>query len=433
MIYLYRIAYLLFAPFIILFGLLFSKKIRAFFFKRASNLKKQHNKTIWLHTSSGEFEHAKPLLRKIKAEDPYTKIVVTYSSPSYFKAISMCKEVDYFTPYPIDLKSSVASLIKKINPKVFLAVRTDLWPELLHQLKRKNIPSLLFSRHENAKNKGIKKLLYSLTYQKLSHISFVTEEDVNNFKKIKPLKSFSIDGDPRHEEVFFKKEILSLNDIKAFKNTLILGSVWKEDMQFLTAPIVELLTDKTLEKLIIAPHEPSSEMINKLLKDFNHFKPNLYSKDQNLESKVVIVDQIGHLFKLYANASFAFVGGSFKKKVHSVIEPLSFNIPVLVGPKHLNSSDALTFLKSGEISCIETGNDFKEKLKELLNKNSLIDTNSGLNATDLKQNVTDSSDIPHSQKFQPNPLFQKALQDQTLLPSQKIFNLLQNLLLKVST
>jgi 3-deoxy-D-manno-octulosonic-acid transferase len=41
----------------------------------------------------------------------------------------------------------------------------------------------------------------------------------------------------------------------------------------------------------------------------------------------------------------AFIGGSFKKQVHSVMEALAAGLPVMVGPFHKNNREALFYQK----------------------------------------------------------------------------------------
>ena len=366
-IFTYRLLYFIFAPFILFFGLFLSRKMRRFLLRRESTLKKQNQKTFWVHVSSGEFEHAKPLLRKLKEEESNTKIVVTYSSPSYLKAIKNCKEVDFYTPFVLDLRAPVSHLIRTINPKIVLISRTDLWPELLDQLKAKKIPSMVFARHENGSGLLTKKFSYPLTYQKLSHISFVAESDYKSYINIATPNSHSIDGDPRVEEVFHKQRLVDINESEIFKDSLILGSTWPEDIKIIKGPLKDLLQADKLKKLIIAPHETEPHIIEDLIQTFKEFEPRLFSNDNDLNSKVIVVDKIGHLFGLYPRCEIAFVGGSYKKKVHSVLEPLSFGLPVLVGPKHLNSYEAKSCLKKGYVINCETSNEFKSSLEDLLN------------------------------------------------------------------
>lgn len=369
---LYQIIFMLLMPFVLFFGVVFSKKFRAYLLYRESNLPKSTNiKPIWIHASSGEFEHAKFLIKSLKEKYPLQKIVVSYSSPSYLKAIKDFKLIDTYFPLPMDLKAPTADIIKRVSPKIVLFSRTDLWPELISQLKNKKIPSMVFARMENSKASLGQCLLYPLTYKKVDHISFVSEEDKKSFiKKFKPsdLLSLSVDGDPRIEEVLYRA--LSSNDTPANNNKrLILGSVWSEGLKVISPGIIKSLEAGLLKSLIIAPHDPTPGNIKEIQKIFKPFKTSLYSEDSDLNSQVVIVDSTGVLFDLYAKAQVAFVGGSFKKKVHSVIEPLSHGLPVLVGPYIDNNTEAKAYSvkEHSFVQISKNSEDFTKNLENLLN------------------------------------------------------------------
>lgn len=357
-------------PFYIFFSIIVSKKARDYFFNRDTNLRRSFSSTsIWIHASSGEFEHAKFLIKTLKKQNPHEKIIATYSSPSYLKAVKSFDLIDAYIPMPPDLKGPIASLIKKINPKIILFSRTDLWPELMHQLDKKNIPSLVFSRMERSKKTFGESLLFNLTYKKASHISFVSENDKKSFlTKFKNHPSLSVDGDPRLEEVLDRASKLEENS-KLEGKTLILGSVWSEDLRIIAPVICNALKEKSLDKIIAAPHDPSPQHIKEIEKVFDGFKTCLLSKDSSFKSDINIVDTTGKLFDLYQKAHIAFVGGSFKKRVHSVIEPLSHGLPVLVGPYIDNNTEAKAYSVGNDpfVRVCMNKEDFKKHLESLLN------------------------------------------------------------------
>jgi 3-deoxy-D-manno-octulosonic-acid transferase len=126
----------------------------------------------------------------------------------------------------------------------------------------------------------------------------------------------------------------------------VAGSTWNEDEEVLFEALPALLRDKKL-KWIIAPHEPSPSHISALgrrLKEQN-LDFQLWSKAETWEAPVLLVDQVGVLAELYLYGDIAFVGGSFKSKVHSVMEPLAAGCPTMVGPYHANNREALEFQK----------------------------------------------------------------------------------------
>lgn len=57
----------------------------------------------------------------------------------------------------------------------------------------------------------------------------------------------------------------------------------------------------------------------------------------------MLVDSVGLLAELYTLGQIAFVGGSFRGSVHSVMEPLAAGCITLVGPDHLNNREAVEF------------------------------------------------------------------------------------------
>jgi 3-deoxy-D-manno-octulosonic-acid transferase len=62
---------------------------------------------------------------------------------------------------------------------------------------------------------------------------------------------------------------------------------------------------------------------------------------------VIIVDSIGILMPMYQYADVAYVGGSFRQGIHNVLEPAVYGIPVVYGPKHENSQEALELARRG--------------------------------------------------------------------------------------
>ena len=127
-------------------------------------------------------------------------------------------------------------------------------------------------------------------------------------------------------------------------------------------------------RLILVPHEPTKGHLQSLEKQLAKMgiKGSRYSQAENWDTEVLLVDQIGILAELYSWGDIAFVGGSFRGSVHSVMEPLAAGLITLVGPHHGNNREALEFkslpLPQGPdftmvISCRD-----KKDLKETLAK-----------------------------------------------------------------
>jgi 3-deoxy-D-manno-octulosonic-acid transferase len=304
---------------------------------------------IWIHCASGEFEYAKPVIEKIKAHAPGQKILVTYFSPSVAAAVAKFPLVDFHSPSPWESRASVQELLQHHRPRALLLARTDTWPIMLRECSRANIPTLLFSATLPASAGRMHPLMRSFSqwvFSFLNEVFVVTEEDKRNFELLGLTTPIRVAGDTRFDQVIKRlsqpkplKEIFPSN-----RNILVAGSSWEADETVLV-PLVEKL--QTNLKFIIAPHEPTMDHLDSLQKQLvaRGILSVRYSEASAWPENVpvLLIDQMGILAEIYAKARFAFVGGSFKKTVHSVMEPLGAGCITFVGPLHQNNREALEF------------------------------------------------------------------------------------------
>jgi 3-deoxy-D-manno-octulosonic-acid transferase len=82
--------------------------------------------------------------------------------------------------------------------------------------------------------------------------------------------------------------------------------------------------------------------------------------------RVTIVDTVGVLAEAYGLADVAYVGGAFSTGVHSVIEPAIASLPVVFGPRHDNSFEALQLLAQGAGFAVNDEGEVLERLRSLL-------------------------------------------------------------------
>ncbi len=336
---------------LIVFSSFFSEKIRSLVQVRKSKKLKDLSirNPIWIHCSSGEFEYAKPVIREIKKNNPNEKILVTYLSNSYVKAIESFPGVDQSFPLPFDLPGPIRQFLNHIKPKCLLIARTDLWPELLTQTKYKNIPSLLFSATFPSNSSFLARLWKKTVLDLVDHIYCVSFEDYDfAIKKLHlPTTQVSVLGDTRYDQVIDRlSSPRPLQEhLEPHGPTLVAGSTWSEDEKILLVALEPLLKQKKIT-LILVPHEPTPEHIASLQSQLDKMQIlyGLYST-ATTPMPVILVDQVGILADLYAWGHLAFVGGSFKRTVHSVMEPLTHGALTFVGPYFENNREAVEFQK----------------------------------------------------------------------------------------
>lgn len=339
------------------FGLIlaapFNRKIRAVLnekFRRRHPPQFSKN-PIWIHAASGEFEYAKPVIREIKAHDPSQPVIVTYSSATFVKAIENFPGVDFSTALPLDLPGPCISFLKKFKPKCLLLARTDLWPEMLRQTENMKIPVVLFSYTQRPpKNMGwFARKARARLLRQVTEIQCVTDADAAFVRELGVQTNLVVRGDTRYDQVHYRlshpKELPS--SLKPKRPTLVAGSTWEQDEDVLFEALTPALREKRMQ-CILVPHEPTPEHIGALEKRLSSLdlKFRKFSEQADWSSAdVLLVDQTGVLAELYQWGDFAFVGGSYKGSVHSVMEPLGAGLLTLVGPHYHNNREATEFAK----------------------------------------------------------------------------------------
>ncbi|MDX9731371.1 MAG: glycosyltransferase N-terminal domain-containing protein, partial [Bdellovibrionales bacterium] len=325
-------------------------------------------KPVWIHAASGEFEYAKPVVRELASVG--TPVFVSYFSPTYAANIKAFPGVTASAPLPLDHPRQIKGLIKHIQPSALLITRTDTWPNTVRLTEEQGLPSLLFSatfHSESGRTGAFAKKLTADTMNHLSEIQCVSQDDVRTLREIGVTKPISACGDTRYDQVLKRLETTidptsrlqaKLNTITKHihKNSMIGGSLWQEDLRpFLEASLAcqkivrhtALIVPHEIEETFLRSAEAFAQSkglsVTRLSRIEAEMQTGAQSRSSNEVFDVLLIDQVGILAELYKLSQIAFVGGSFRKTVHSVMEPLAAGCLTLVGPFHKNNREAIQF------------------------------------------------------------------------------------------
>lgn len=377
----------------ILFTSLFNKKAALWVNGRKQNIEKIESKNIWFHVASlGEFEQAKPLIKKLKKTYPEFKIVLTFFSPSGYEVQKNNTLADLVYYFPLDTQKNAQEFIKKIKPKMVFFIKYEFWFHYLNQLKKHKIPTFLVAGifRENQiffkqLNTIFKEMLFNFTH------FFVQNALSKKLLKNIDIKNVSIVEDTRFDTVFNNFEnAKTFKEIESFignEKCVVIGSSWLKD---------ELIWSKIIPnypkyKFIIAPHEVNKTRIDELKSTFKNCA--LHSEiENNKATQVLIIDSIGKLSSLYQYSHISYVGGGFNVSVHNILEPAIFGAPIIFGPNHKKSQEALDLIQLGSAFEIADEKSLHKTFKNLndLDKNR---TCIEINKTYVKQRIGGSNKI----------------------------------------
>ncbi len=290
---------------------------------------------IWFHCASlGEFEQGRPVLEAYKNQNPTHGVLLTFFSPSGYEIRKNFPLADFICYLPIDSKSNAKHFVEIVNPKIAVFVKYEFWPNLIKSLKHNGtiligISVILRVSQSFFKPWGgyFKEALLSF-----EHL-FVQNEITAKLLESIGYENYTIAGDTRFDRVLDNlAKIQPIPGIKDFikdKQVFIVGSAWSEDMEIL----IPFALNNPRLKFIIAPHELHESQINDWTNKLSAIKYSAFKGDNQSDSQVLIIDSIGLLSSLYQYAHFAFVGGSFGKGLHNILEAAVFGVPIFFGDK----------------------------------------------------------------------------------------------------
>jgi 3-deoxy-D-manno-octulosonic-acid transferase len=346
-----------------------------------------NQKRIWFHAASmGEFEQAKPIIELIKKRNPEILVFVSFFSPSGYENQKNYPVSDYLFYLPFDIKSNARKFIKIIKPDIAVFIRYEIWLNYLIELNKNNKPAYL--ANATAPRSRKLNLYYKKCFPLFKKIFTMNPIELGYFTNIIGHNSVRSLWDTRFDRINEKVEDnrskpLFNKELFGDRLVFVCGSTWSPDEDIIIPAVNKLNSSpKHINSiaLIIIPHQPTAEHISELKSKITNYV--LLSKLENEQENnigkfkennpVIIVDSIGKLLRIYANANIAYVGGAFGVGVHSVTEPAGYGIPVAVGTKYSNSPDAIELEKITVLKSVRNSDELYKWLLRLSENQELI-------------------------------------------------------------
>ena len=140
---------LIFSPLILVFRLIKRKEDLIRFKEKFCFFTKKRNKgkIIWFHGASvGELQSIIPLIEKLEKNKKIDQILITSNTLSSSKIIDKFKFKKVIHQFfPIDVNFLSKSFINYWKPSIVFFIDSEIWPNMLLNLKHKNIPIILLN------------------------------------------------------------------------------------------------------------------------------------------------------------------------------------------------------------------------------------------------------------------------------------------------
>lgn len=336
---------------------------------------------IWIHVSSyGEFLQVKPVLIQLKKFKPDLFIIISFFSPSGYDSVPVQQPIDFKCYLPFDSYVGAKKFIAAIAPLAAVIVRHDIWPNFVWRLRQENIPLILIDASIPEKSYRllpIFKIINRQLFGLMKAILAISEAETARLRQlVNDPEKITVIGDTKYDQVFERSQHLDrisrLLEESALKDKkiLVVGSSWQADEEYLIPAFQQLHQRFNDLIMILAPHEPTPDHIEQIEHQLGQVNLTFLRLSQFKQGRFnhhcLIIDQIGLLANIYYLGRVAFVGGSFHYKIHNVLEPAVYGIPVLFGPKMTNSSEAQHLLKHDAAILVKSTREIVDVIADLL-------------------------------------------------------------------
>ena len=310
-----------------------------------------NEKYIWVHCASlGEFEQGRPVIEEIRQSHPAYKIIITFFSPSGYEARKNYPQADIICYLPADTPSNARKFMELVRPELAIVVKYEFWYNFIDAAQKNGTKLYLISAIFREKQHFFKWYggFFRNMLKRFTTIFVQDGQSADLLNKIS-VENVVVAGDTRFDRVIKiaaeAKDIPQLKSFSGDEKLFLCGSSWHGDEAIITRYINK---DPNKMKWIFAPHEISKANIDRLegLLKTSVSKFSTYNDEQK-DSRVMIIDNIGLLSSAYRYAYIAEIGGGFGKGIHNILEAACWGVPVMFGPSHTIFREAMEMKETG--------------------------------------------------------------------------------------
>lgn len=318
---------------------------------------------IWFHAVSvGEVLSVVELLRVLRAARPHLALYVSTATIAGRRTAEQRLPglADHVFFVPLDYRSCVRRILRRLRPKLVVIMETEIWPNLYREAKRAGASLLVVNgRISERALPSYKKARGFFTHvlRWPDAIYVQSNDDAKRYVLAgAPAVKVKVAGNLKYD---FRPPAGGVApEIAEFLNTLPSPRVWVaastmppfdssdvDEDDVVIAAFQEIAAKYPDLLLILAPRKPDrfETVATKLKQARISFvrRSRLSWAEHSTELPLVfLLDTIGELAALFERAHVVFMGGTLAKQGgHNILEPAFFGKPVIAGPHMENFAE----------------------------------------------------------------------------------------------
>lgn len=309
--------------------------------------------TIWLHAVSvGETRAAEPLVDALLASYPHSRIVLTHMTPTgraTGKALFArhgARLVQSYLPY--DTGAMPARFIRYFAPRICILMETEVWPNLIHQCNRHQVPVVLANARLSERSLRKAQRLGRLIGDAARGIALVAAQTPDDAGRVRQLgvQQVVVTGSIKFDVVVPEAALALGAQLRAAfgaRPVLLCASTREGEESLLLDAFVAARASLPADVLLLlVPRHPQRfDEVEQLVRGhgLSLQRRSAWSVGEPVAPAVQVLlgDSMGEMFAYYAACDCTFVGGSLLPLGgQNLIEPAALGKPVLIGPHTFN-------------------------------------------------------------------------------------------------
>ncbi len=346
---------------------------------------------IHFHAASvGEISSAAPVVGEIRKETPGTAVLVTTMTVTGRRRAAEAVPDARTLIVPFDFRPAMRRFMDTFQPALTIIVETELWPNLIGEAARREVPLVLVNGRISARSLGRYRLLRPLVGAMLERFDLLLMRSHEDARRI-----ISLGADPGRVEVTGNtkydvlpappeagrraalkrahgidesRPVIMLGSARPGESEILLGALERLDLE--VRPVVVLAPRhlETAAGVAAACRKTGYDVVfsagGGAVVGGGAAEDGRRGPDRK---QAIVVDEMGRLLDYYTMCDIALVGGTFRPHGgHNPLEPASRGAVVIVGPHRSNIEDDVVYLMSKEAVLLAGEHDLVGVIRGLL-------------------------------------------------------------------
>lgn len=340
--------------------------------------------SIWLHAVSvGEVLTARPLLADLRRRYPRLKLFVsTTTRTGQELARRDLRDVDGVFYFPFDWGFTVRRALDIVRPRLFIAMETEIWPNLLRECQLRGIRTAVVNARISHRSYPRYRLVRPLFRHVLADVDHFCAQGEETARRLIDLGAdparVSVSGSLKFDSLEEapvpgrgRERVLRFFRISGNRPVIVAGSTLKGEEEAVLKAFHRVRTAGNRALLVIAPRQPERFIdVVRLCRQegLNTVRRSELAIDSEPRADAVVLDTIGELAQVYQIATAVFVGGSLVPwGGHNILEPALFGRPIVFGPFMQNFAEiAEAFRQNGAAIQVATPRELEDTMMSLV-------------------------------------------------------------------